>query len=297
MPFQGGRVRRVRVAPDGSGGSIGWKSGGYKEISNKKGGGEILTTSVDEEGTGGFAKTWTTIGVDYSKASGAEVALVAVAGYHGFNGRPVTWAIDIGDVSEDEVTFKDMQFTVRPKGSQATMTGTVVYPPTMRFEYVPGEDGQGARINTWMKIPPPDLEEAFFDSLSDKVLDIRKFVIAEDSVGADIEGDLDIDDLDDIDGPSPAEQKQRQQVSRQVKSKVFRVTTSNKMGSPYLRTRVNNHVVVVLTIQNGAAPKVAPLPVNHDGFLTIGKQQVNYWEFLVEFERGMKESIHAHTPR
>lgn len=295
VPIAGSQVQRVRVAPDLSGASIGFINKAWREAKRRRDG----AYQLEEIPGKAPAQTWTTIGIDTSGASGAELALVIVAGYHGFNDRPVAWQLDIGDLPESAVRFDNQSFTVRPSGSDATMVGTVVYPPSMRFEYQPPADGLGARISTWMEMPPTNMDEAFLDSLYETAFDLSQVKVPDSDAAAAANSDIDelSAELDALLTTSQEDQSTREHTGQQVKTKILRVTTSNKMGSPYLKKRVHNHIILTLSIQRDEAPAIAPRAVREVELLDLGEQVVQYWEFLVEFHRGMRESIRAYPAR
>jgi len=290
LPTMGGKVQRIRVVPSGSG-SLGYRSGAYVLPEHRD-----RSKKLKEPES---AYTWSTMGVDYSGASGAQLLLVMVGGHFAFQGREAVWRLDVGDVAEEEVRFETLAFEVRPAGTDATMAGTFVYPGSVRWRYLPPEGARGAVIEARFKEQQVGNDEVFLESMADKIFDLSNWKGPTDQhrgKSAREEKDelglgMDVEDL--LTEPTPEERREASKTALPVKAKIFRVTTSNKMGGPDLGPKVANSAILVLTVQDGEPPEVEAAPINEAPMLYVGEQTVNYWEYLVEFEKGMKEWIRA----
>ncbi len=280
QPAAGGRLQRLRVTPAGSG-SLGYRSGPYRLADGSDGGGK------EEAGY-----TWSTLGADYSGASGADCLLVLVGGHYGFRDREVLWPLAIGAVPESRVRITGNTFTVRPDDSGPYLAGTFVYPGRVRFAYSRPEPTAGAVLEVRFRTPQEGNHEKFLAGMTDKILDLDTWS-GPTAGGTGPARDTTIDGIDAgdllVDPDEAATRAEDLEAALAVKAKIFRVTTSNKMGGPDVVPRVVNHAVLVLSVQDGQAPEVVPAALDEDHMLRVGGQTVYYWEYLVEFEQGMRD--------
>lgn len=215
------------------------------------------------------------IGIDYSGASGAEGMFVFVDSVHGAGRREKAWEIDVGHLPADRVTIADNTFVVRPPGTDATMTGTVVFPESPLLNYRPPHAGRGGRIQAWMSRPKLTHDQMLHDSLQPR-RDLDAPLVGNGQGAGRLK-------------PAPQAGKEaevrRRREAAAVCRKLYEATSSIKQGAGDRRARARSSFVVVLTIQRGEAPAVAVPGGPDEPLLTVGKQKVYYRENYVLFER------------
>ncbi|MFP4054260.1 MAG: hypothetical protein ACLFV7_10415 [Phycisphaerae bacterium] len=271
-PLGAGHLRRVRAFDGGTGGSVSMLAHGFAEVDGKK-----RNREVDDP-----ASLWRTVGVDTSKRSGAEMLLVTVGGAVGLKDRRRVWEIDVGDVPADRVQIDGRRFTIRPADSNATMTGTMVYPPTGHLSYLPPHDGTGGRIRCAMTPPGKTNDQMLEDSMADKLAEVRRLaegVHWEDGDATSIE----IEAAFNLPKDEP-QSRQLQKDAQAILNKLFRQTSSVKMGGGDRFPKAVNSCVMVLTVQEGNAPTVTVADKNAQELLRVGDVPVRYREYLLTFE-------------
>jgi hypothetical protein len=278
-PLGPGQMMRVRAFRGG--GSVSMLAGGFQQLDEH---GKPTGREVDDD-----TRIWRTLGVDTSGRCGAEVLLVTVGGATGLKDRHRIWEINLGDLAADHVSIQGRRFTVSPPGSKATLTGTMVYPPTGYITYRPPGAGRQGRLRCAMTPPGKSNEEMLQESMSSKLSEVRK--LAE---GLDWEDpnaiELEIEAPFDIPKETTADPAKEQADAQAMLNKLFRHTSSTKMGGGDRFLRAIGSCVVVLTIQSGQAPPVAVAPKDARELLTVGDLRVRYREHLITFEPKTKEA-------
>ncbi len=271
-PLGAGHVRRVRASHKGKGGSVSMLARGFTEMTTGK-----RDKEVDDP-----ASLWRTVGVDTSGRSGAEMLLVTVGGAVGLHDRRRVWEIDVGNVPADRVRIDGRRFTISPPDSNATMTGTMVFPPTGHVSYVPPAEGRGGRIRCAMTPPGKTNDQMLEDSMADKLAEVRKLadgVHWEDGDATSIE----IEAAFNLPKDKP-ESQEAQKEAQVVLNKLFRHTSSTKMGGGDRFPKAVNNCVMVLTVQKGNAPAVHVAGREEKELLRVGKVGVRYREYLLTFD-------------
>jgi hypothetical protein len=271
VPTTGAKVERV-AAPSRSA-SLGQKAFSFESKDGNGRRGAIVRGKDAEEVS---AKVWQTVGVDYSGNSGAEAVLVLVGGALHMGDRGRVFTFDLGDLPKSAVTISNNRFIIRPPGSDYRFEGFCYFPGVAEISLE-----QDDRKRNVLQFAISELDEAidgvFAGSIADNLLDLSR--VAElDKDRSDM--DFGIDDLELID---PEEEEEKLAAARQVFVKLYRVSTSHKMGDPYRRERVRSQHVVVLFVSEGDPPEVVVGDKNEDHLVTIGDQKVTYWEHFVEF--------------
>lgn len=275
FPKETGHVMQARFTRDGSG-SVGMIGHGFVDPNGQP---------VESIGFPYAPKSWRTMGVDYSGASGAQAVLVFVEGHAGLGDRRQAWEADIGDVTADRVTIDGPSFTVKPPGTKATMRGTVVYPVTAQIDYLPPGNGRGGRIRLWRHQPEKVSDIDLEASLERKIEAIRLSFARQTEEKPDTDLTLALDlELDDQ-TPSKAAAAQLERQHLNYYAKMYKHTTSTSMGSPNRGPQARESWVIVLTIQDGPAPAIQALPFEDPALLKVGNQIVEHQEYLIEFRR------------
>ncbi len=270
LPTQPGHLARVRIGRDGNG-SVAMTAHGFEEHDQPIAGLESVEDVLE----------WRTVGVDYSKASGADAVVVMVGGTWGLGERQRVWEIDVGDVPASAVKIDGLSFSLQPPGSTASMTGTALFPPTAWLEYQPPQEGRGGRMRVFMVKPGPSVKEMLSDSMLEKSIKVDRLGSADQDDVPEEPLQIDISFL--LNEKNPQREAQLQDEGKAVFNKLFKYTSSAKMGAPDRFPRARGNCVVVLTIQQGPAPKVQVLPLDAPGLFKVGPQTVDYSEYLVEF--------------
>jgi len=167
------------------------------------------------------------------------------------------------------LTLEGPRFTYRPQGSALALSGLLLCPADAAWRHS-AEDGK-TRLATWLRAPDEGREFTWTDAPRDFDLSLE--------------------------GDSPAEVAvrdlaiAREKDAARLRATISEVTTDNSMGSPTLRRRVGSHYVIVLMLHGGAAPALHVDSGEDQAFLTVGGQKIRYWEFLVEFEKGMRDVL------
>ncbi len=278
-PRSPARVVRKQATRDGSG-SIGLVGNGWATFDPAK---ADAGEPIDEN----YSYALRTVGVDYSRASGADAMLVFVESQLGLADRQRVWEASVGPVPAEAVKIDGTRFTLTQPGGVGSMAGTVVYPPTAWIEYVPPAD-EGADANGRLRIhmvkPGPGIKELFDKSMNETLEAMKK-------MGSRDEEKLDFDfedfHIDFFTEQYPQENKDKLNSDANVVfNKHISVVTSTSMGGPNVYPTARNGFILVLTIQAGDAthPPVEVLPREEQAMLKIGGQKVTYWQHLVAFE-------------
>jgi hypothetical protein len=276
-PQHRGVMQRVRVRRDGSG-SVSMSGEGFLTLPDPRG----SWAEVEPVGYPYTPKSWRTMGVDYSGASGAAAALVFVEGHVGLGDRRQAWEADIGEVPAERVNIDGLRFTVWPADTRASLAGTVVYPTTAHIEYQPPRDGRGGRLVIWRSKPEKAWEVELQASLERKIEQISKGFIRQ--TDDDFENELNIIlDLPLVDKRSPDLKALLERQHLGYFAKLYRHSSSTAMGGPNRGPQARASWVIVLTIQEGDPPEVQPVEFPEDELLRIGGQAVDYQEYLIEF--------------
>jgi hypothetical protein len=221
-------------------------------------------------------RQWRTIGVDYSRKSGADAVLVFVEGEAGFGDRRRAWEADLGNLSTNDVVIEGLTFTVKPPGTTATMRGTVLYPTTALIEY---RDG---RLRIWRTKPEKAADVNLVASLDQKVEEIG--LAFSRKIDEDVENELKLVlNVPLEEGEHPDVKAKREKQHLNYFAKMFKHSTSTSMGGPNRRPQARESWVIVLTIQEGAAPIVTPVPFEDEALVKVGPQPVQHQEYLIEF--------------
>ncbi len=278
-PLGAGRLMRVRSFDRG--GSVSMLAGGFQQLDEQ---GKPTGKEVDDD-----TRIWRTLGVDTSGRCGAEMLLVTVGGATGLKDRHRVWEINVGDLPAEHVSIQGRTFTIAPPDANATLTGTMIYPPTGYITYRPPADGLSGRIRCAMTPPGKTNEQMLQDSMAAKLNEVRK--LAE---GIDWEDpnaiELEIEAPFDIPKETSKDPVKDQADAQAVLNKLFRHTSSTKMGGGDRFLRAIAGCVVVLTIQTGEAPSVVVAPKDARELLTVGDVRVRYREHLITFEPKTKDA-------
>ena len=295
VAYHGGGLNRAQGKPDGSG-SASFIFQGFLQPDPKT----DLLMPYDDPTYCYHPVQWRTVGVDYSGVSGAPVVIGIVEGVAGTADREQRLTLHIGDVPADRVhigtkvegnELNDGTFLIKPAGTNYTMKGTVLYPAFAWVGYKPPADGAPGRIELF-RMKPQDANAKMANASLDKKLDEISDLIegtgakkqqaseSDDALARDVA--LDFVALERILGNS----KERERLHMEFYAKINKHIRSAKMGAADVPPKARNSWVVVLTIQEGAPPAVAPLPIREDPMCTIGGQTMAYEEYLVRFLKG-----------
>jgi hypothetical protein len=272
VPTAPGRLGRLRVGRDGTG-SVSMVAQGFEEA------GPGRRESLDD------ALAWSTLGVDYTGRSGAPALVACVAGTAGLGQRQRVWEMDVGAVPAARVKIEGLQFVVSPPGSRATLAGTMVFPPTGHIEYLPPQGGRGGRVRCHLVKPGPNLREALERSLAERSLGVERVLAAEDDDGR-LERDVDLEVEFLLDEKDRARRERLQAEGTIIFNKLYKYTSSVKMGAPDRYGRAAGSFVLVMTVQEGPPPAVEVLAKDDLGLVRVGRRTVRYQEHLVTFEEG-----------
>jgi hypothetical protein len=274
-----GRMMRVRSYDHG--GSVSMLAEGFQQLDGR---GRPTGKQVDDN-----TRIWRTLGVDTSGRCGADVLLVTVGGATGLKDRQRVWEINVGDLASEHVSIRGRRFTIAPPHSKATLTGTMVYPPTGHITYRSPTDGRQGRLRCAMTPPGRTNDQILTESMDKQLVAIRK--LAE---GVDWEDpntiELEIEAPFDIPKETTPDPEKEQADAQAVLNKLFRHTSSTKMGGGDRFLRAIGSCVVVLTIHTGDAPPVVIAPKDARELLTVGDVRVRYREHLLTFEPKTQEA-------
>ncbi len=273
VPTGPGRLTRVQARRDGAG-SVGMLAHGFREVRPGRLGGGLED-----------AQAWRTVGFDASGASGAAAVVVTVGGAVGLADRQRVWEMEVGPVAADRVTVDGRRFVVRPAGSAATLVGTMVYPPSGHIEYVPPAGGRGGRVRCHMTKPTPSNQQLLERSLEEAAEAIER--MTRDAGGGDDaepDPDAEIDLTFILEEPDPDREARLQEEGKTVLNKLYRHTSSIKMGGGDRFPKAASSCIVVLTVQDGPAPEVTVLGADDEALLRVGPLRVRYEEYLLTFE-------------
>jgi hypothetical protein len=122
-------------------------------------------------------------------------------------------------------------------------------------------------------------------SMADRTLGTDRVLAGEDENGHQ-EKDVDLDVAFLVDEKDRARRERLQQEGKIIFNKLYKYTSSNKMGAPDRYPRAAGAFVLVLTIQEGPPPPVEVLAKDDAGLVRVGREIVRYQEYLVTFEGG-----------
>ncbi len=228
-----------------------------------------------ESGQSDLVRKWQTVSIDFAETPAPALTAVLVASSSGFPGRSRFWSLPLGSISADEVTCAQNTFTVRPQSSPWTLQGTCIFPDTSQPAFVAAADGAPARIE--VPLGRPNVSTSL-ETTTDAML---KGTDREDADATNVrEKSLSLDDVTDLDSGA---KDQREREAGWVYVKLRKVYTDAKMGRPYMKERLRNHGVLVLTLSKGPPPAIAVLPPPEPALLRIGTRKLTYWEFWGEF--------------
>jgi hypothetical protein len=217
------------------------------------------------------------VGIDYSRTSGAEAMLIFVDGAYGAGPRELAWEAAVGDVPPERVGVSGNTFTVRPAGTDATLRGVVLHPPTAMLNYRPPHAGRAGRVQVWMHRPKLTHEQVFERSV-ERLADLDTPLPA---AHADLPGG-------GLAGPTVTDRARlarRREEARRIYRKLLDATSSIKQGAGDRRPRARSCFVVVLTIHAGAHPPVRVCDGDTEALVAVGDQKITYRENYVLFER------------
>lgn len=269
VPGMAGFIDRVRfdrtnALLDGSG-SVCMQADSDVRLSGRRGrGGDVFRF----EGGGGIGGSeWCAVGVDFSRASGAEVLVVLVEGVTLVGADADRyWEMDAGPVSESDVVRGPGTFLVSPPGTNVTLRGTFVRPAGVDVVYVPPNGVQGGRIRAFLnrKVTNKDLS-------LDHAIRTKAF-------GVDVEADLRT--AEEAKGDEKMESLRRAQsavLAEIIRKESYAAASADMRGT--------NSCVVVLTVQRGEPPRVEPAATSGGFLVKVGGQTVFYEDSALVFER------------
>jgi hypothetical protein len=274
VPTEPGLLGRLRVGRDGTG-SASMTARGFREVGPPSPNAESLDDAL----------AWVTVGADYTGTSGARAVIAVVAGNAGLGQRQRVWEMDVGSVPAERVKIEGLSFVLSPPDSRATLAGTMVFPPMGSVEYQPPEGGRGGRLRCHLVKPGPNVREMLERSMADRTLGTDRVLAGEDENGHQ-EKDVDLDVAFLVDEKDRARRERLQQEGKIIFNKLYKYTSSNKMGAPDRYPRAAGAFVLVLTIQEGPPPPVEVLAKDDAGLVRVGRETVRYQEYLVTFEGG-----------
>jgi len=262
-PIRGGFVDRVRANRDGSG-VVSTVRSGWSERRVHGGHPDDATDGVE-------AKAWRVIAADYSGAMGAPAVIATFDTMLGQGPRERVWQAHLG-VDASAVKIDGTRFTVSPEGTDATLTGTVVYPASAYVRYVPPTDRVGGILQVW---PTPPKRHA--GDLLEQSID----------AGGGIDDGPGLIDLETSDDKAnrQAERKRLRQRNTWVAEKIVGNTPSVKMGGGDRGPRTLNSILVVMTIQTGDPPEVEVLGPDHRGLARVGGKVLEFRPNLIVLHR------------
>jgi hypothetical protein len=246
--------QRLQLSPQGSG-SVSLLRNEYKLV---RGG-----FPLDKQ-----AKTWWTVGVDSSQPETYEGLWVIVCGHYGFGQRSIELPLHIPGILNAPVQIDKGRFRVILPESGLILQGTVLFPDSPRID--PRREGDSTHLRIWAAAPDEGNTFTWSEPKPDDALDLDETPEPEES-------EIPVD-------PNESTPERTRRLIRAV-------TTDTSMGSPTLRQRVNQHLVLVLTLGKEEPPDLRFDGQREQELFSIGDQQVRYWEFLVEFEKGMRDVL------
>jgi hypothetical protein len=285
FPLYGGKLNRVRVAPDGSG-SVSLNGYGWHGLVGKRDEQiEDLTAPYP-----GLARR--TVGVDYSRRSGADAVVVIVEAPTYLGERTQTFELDLGGVGAGEVTCAGASFTVRPAGQQAVMRGTVLYPATAHATFVAGrlvvhrakpQDNSAALLANNMEKTLTEIAAVFGAAKSKQAA----------AAAEEIEELLPGETADEVFAALQDRSQQAAELEQQhyaLYAKMYKHTRSYPQhlktailaGNSDRAVRARQHWVVVLTV-GAQTPPIVAAPLTEENLCTVGPLTVGYEEYLVKF--------------
>jgi len=291
FPLYGGKLNRVRVGPDGSG-SVSLNGYAWHGLI----GGRDEQIEDPTAPYPGLARR--TVGVDYSRRSGADAVVVFVEAPAYLGERTQAFELDLGGVSTGEVTCAGASFTVRPAGQQAVMHGTVLYPATAHTTFAAG------RLVAHRTKPQDNAVALLAGSIERKLTELAAVTDSANSkkAAAAIEAAEDLlpgDTADEVFAALQDASRQAAELEKQhyaLYAKMYKHTrsypqhlkTANKWGGAIpagnsdRAVRARQHWVVVLTVGEHTPP-IVPAPLTEENLCTVGAQTVGYEEHLVKF--------------
>ncbi len=276
----GGRVHDLHAVPAADGrpsgsGSVSITYGDFIETDLRNEASRTRSEAMND-----VAKGWRTIGVDYSGRCGAPALMVTIDTLYGTEPRHAAWEINVGDLTSDEVVIDGATFTLKPRGSKATLRGHVLHPETAALAYRPPKDGTSGRLVAWMDKPTAGPKPMLDANLNGQGM-------PGDPPGA---GDPVLDGMK-LESRSEREarlrrERQRKRTARLLQEKIFTATTTAKMGAPDRWPRARNTCVVVMTVQAGKPPRVDALDDKQEAMLRVGDQLVTFRPYVILFGEG-----------
>ena len=91
------------------------------------------------------------------------------------------------------------------------------------------------------------------------------------------------DGLDDLTLVSDQAISENNKISAETLRKLYRVSTSSKMGDPSRKERVESQFIVVFMLCRDEVPDIAMINNGSDALFRIGNQAVTYWEHFFQF--------------
>lgn len=273
LPSGGGKV--MRVSAIGRSANLGQTATAF--TTTNRTGRRVDTRRLDPA-----PKVWQTTAVDYSGFGGADATLVLVGGAVHMGDRGRVLSLDLGPANEvpaSSVRIDHEGFQIKLPGVDRVLAGRCIFPAIANATTRVDEETR----RRWLDVTLTELDElvdgVFADGIASNMMDLDRIA----AVRPD-RGDMDFG-LDDLDLVDPEEENDRLMAARAAFTRLYRVSTSHKMGDPHRRERVRSQYVIVLTIGSGSPPPVELAQPGSDHLLTIGDQRVTWWEYLAEFQQ------------
>ncbi|GDY15105.1 hypothetical protein LBMAG53_39830 [Planctomycetota bacterium] len=288
IPYLGGKPRRVRAEADGSG-CLAIDGFGWVDPAGSP------TKQVGDPSAPFPGITRRTVGVDYSKRSGAEAVLTVIESQVYLGDREQVMEFDLGDLPATAVECEGAVFTAKPAAGGAVLRGQVLYPATAQATYVPGVEGASGRLRLWRTKPGDDQSRLALRSMEGKLDEVEESLGGGKNRAADPTSDgppkflVDGDDaltamISQLSGQADAIAKQHFSLYAKL-YKYSRGFTIHVKGDNDRPVRVKNHWVVVMTLSSGPPPPLVVLPITSDNLCTVGGLSVSYEEHQVRYGR------------
>ena len=273
IPIASGRVERV--AAPGQSISLGQKGLRFQTSNTRSNSNALLRHGGGTEELA--SQVWQTFACDTSGLSGAEAAIVIVGGALHMGDRQRVYTLNLGNIASENVFIDETGFIVQPALRETRLVGRCIFPEGADISVETNDAGQ-----TSIAIRITELDEQvgglFADSAVLSLLNAGSSNAGSSSAEANWN-----DGLADIQLASDAVLDENQRIAATALEKLYRVSTSSKMGDPSRRERVESQFVLVLLLCRDEAPAVSMLGPERNALFSIGDQAVTYWEHFVEF--------------
>ena len=247
IPIASGRVERV-AAPQNSI-SLGQKGLRFITSSTRSHSSTLIRRSGGTEELA--SQVWQTIAADTSGDSGAEAVWVILGGALHLGDRQRICTFDLGNISPDDIIIGDTSFTIRPtlypSEQPYQLVGKCLFPADADVSVSVSDAGR-TQLSLRITELDPQVGGIFTDSVVQHMFNPERQEL-DNSSGL-------YDGLEDLTLVSDEALSENNLIAAETLQKLYRVSTSSKMGDPNRKERVESQFILVFMLCTDEVPEI-----------------------------------------